>query len=93
MDNIDITSSEFSLGNLADFTNIISNSTGGGDIDMDNIDYTTYMYVGIAILVIAAAFVIYKFYINKPRQVHFNDEQMDCAGGFCTMGSKEQINS
>ena len=53
----------------------------------------TYMYVGIAILVIAAAFVIYKFYINKPRQVHFNDEQMDCAGGFCTMGSKEQINS
>lgn len=88
MDNIDITSSEFSLGNLPDFTNIISNSTGGG---MDNIDYTTYMYVGIAILVIASGFFIYKFYINKPKQVHFNDEQIDCDGGFCTMGSKEQM--
>lgn len=86
MDNIDITSSEFSLGNLQDFTNIISNSAGG---DIDSIDYTTYMYVGIAILVIVGAFVIYKFYINKPRQVHFNDEQIDCTGGFCTMGSKE----
>ena len=86
MDNIDITSSEFSLGNLPDFTNIISNSTGG---DIDSIDYTTYMYFGIAILVIAAGFIIYKFYINKPRQVHFNDEQIDCTGGFCTMGSKE----
>jgi hypothetical protein len=89
MDNIDITSSEFSLSNLPDFTNIISNSTGGGDID--SVDYTTYMYFVIAILVIAGAFVIYKFYINKPKQVHFNDEQIDCTGGFCTMGSKEQM--
>lgn len=88
MDNIDITSSEFSLSNLSDFTNIISTSTGGG---MDNIDYTTYIYVGIAILVIASGFFIYKFYINKPKQVHFNDEQIDCAGGFCTMGSKDQM--
>jgi len=86
MNNIDITSSEFFLSNLQDFTNIISNSTVGG---MDNIDYTTYIYVGIAILVIASGFFIYKFYINKPKQVHFNDEQIDCAGGFCTMGSKD----
>jgi hypothetical protein len=49
------------------------------------------MYFVIAILVIAGAFVIYKFYINKPKQVHFNDEQIDCTGGFCTMGSKEQM--
>jgi Na+/H+ antiporter NhaD/arsenite permease-like protein len=84
MENIDITSSEFSLGNIPDFTNIMSN-TGGGS---DSIDYTTCMYVGIAILVIAGTFIIYKFYINKSKQVHFN-EQIDCTGGFCTMGSKE----
>lgn len=89
MDNIDITSSEFSLGNMANLGESINifTSTGGG---MEENDSITYMYVGVAILIGIIGMLIYKFYMNKNPSVHFNEENIDCTGGFCTMGSQQQ---
>jgi hypothetical protein len=47
------------------------------------------MYIGIAILAIVGGYFIYKFYFSKSRHVHFNEAEMDCPGGFCTMGQEE----
>jgi hypothetical protein len=71
MDGIDITDSAFAL----DVPNVDSILTAGGD---GSTDYTMFMYIGFAILLLIGLF-IYKFYQNK------NSEQEDCPGGFCTM--------
>jgi hypothetical protein len=88
MENIDITSSEFSLGNLPEFNNNLSDSIINGGSEGNNND-NMYMYIAIALLVITIGIFIYKFYFNKQRHVHFNDVELDCPGGFCTMGSQE----
>jgi hypothetical protein len=81
MDAIDITSSEFSLSNIPDVNEVISNSVIGGGF---NPDYTMYIYIGIGILLIVIAFLIYKFYINKQKHVTFQDKLDDCYGeGVC----------
>jgi hypothetical protein len=77
MDAIDITDSAFSLG-IPDVNNVIS--VGGGFQD-----YTMFIYIGAAILVAFIGMFIYKFYMNK--RVNDNQE-LDCEGGFCTMGDK-----
>jgi hypothetical protein len=87
MDNIDITSSEFSLGNFPDFKNIMSSDTTGNNGESP--DYTIYIYIAIALLAIVGGYFIYKFYFSKSRHVHFNEAEMDCPGGFCTMGQEE----
>jgi hypothetical protein len=87
MDNIDITSSEFSLGGFPDLKNIMSSDTNSNN--SEPLDYTMYMYIGIAILAIVGGYFIYKFYFSKSRHVHFNEGEMDCPGGFCTMGQEE----
>jgi hypothetical protein len=79
MDAIDITSSEFSLGNIPDLNDISPSSMILGD----NSDYTMYIYIGIAILVLIISFFIYKFYFNKQKQVTFQDTLDDCYGGVC----------
>jgi hypothetical protein len=87
MDNIDITSSEFSLGNFPDFKNIMSSDTNGNNGESH--DYTIYIYIAVALLAIIGGYFIYKFYFSKSRHVHFNEAEMDCTGGFCTMGQEE----
>lgn len=89
MDNIDITSSEFSLGNFPDFKNIMSSSDTNGN-NGESPDYTIYIYIAVALLAIIGGYFIYKFYFSKSRHVHFNEaDVMDCPGGFCTMGQEE----
>lgn len=80
MDAIDITSSEFSLGNnIPDFNNLSPSSLIGGD----NSDYTIYIYIAIAIVVLVISFFIYKFYINKQKHVTFQNKLDDCYGDVC----------
>jgi len=80
MDAIDITDSAFSL-NMPDINQVIS--TGGSSTD-----YTMYMYIGAAILVVIVGLFIYKFYQNKKN----NQQQLDCEGGFCPMGPPPNMN-
>ena len=72
MDSIDITSSGFSLENAYDFN-------GGGETG----DNKIYIYIGIAILAIVISFLIYKFYVNKKKQVTFQDKLDECYDGVC----------
>ena len=81
MDNIDITSSEFSLGGFPDLKNIMSSDTTGNN--GESLDYTMYIYIAIAILLLIIAFLVYKFYINKQKQVTFQDNQNICYDNVC----------
>ncbi len=72
MDSIDITSSEFSLEN-------VYNLNGGDEV----VDYKLYIYIGIAILALVISFLIYKFYLNKRKQVTFQDKLDDCYDNVC----------
>jgi hypothetical protein len=76
MDSIDITSSEFSLGNIPNTNEVLSSSIIGGTA----FDYTMYIYIGIAVLVLLIAVFIYKFYFNKEKRVTFQDKLDDCYG-------------
>ena len=77
MDAIDITDSAFSLG-IPDTNNVIT--TGGGFQD-----YTMFIYIGAAILVAFIGLFVYKFCMNKKVN---DNQELDCEGGFCTMGDK-----
>lgn len=72
MDAIDITDSAFALD-----TPSVNNVLNGGDSTFA--DYTLFIYVGAAILVVVIGMFIFKLYQNKKNQ------QEDCPGGFCTM--------
>lgn len=76
MNSIDITDSAFSLG-ITDSNEIVGGTSGT--------DYTMFIYIGAAILVIFIGMLIYKFYQNKKNN---EDTQLDCEGGFCTMGDR-----
>lgn len=71
MDSIDITTSGFSLENAYDLN--------GGETG----DNKIYIYIGIAILAIVISFLIYKFYVNKKKQVTFQDKLDECYDGVC----------
>jgi len=75
MDSIDITDSVFSL-DVPDLNQVV----GSVDSVISN-DYTMYIYIGVAILVIIIGMFIFKFYQNKKREQGLDD----CEGGFCTM--------
>jgi hypothetical protein len=47
----------------------------------DSIDYSRFIYFGVAIVAAIIGVLVYKFYQNKT-----NGQEEDCAGGFCTMG-------
>jgi hypothetical protein len=80
MDSIDITSPEFSLGGFSELNDVISDTMSLGNISPD---YTSYIYIGVAVLVIIIAYFIYKFYINKEKKVTFQDKLDDCYGEQC----------
>lgn len=75
INSIDITDSAFSL-DVPDVNTIVSG--GGGSTT----DYTMFIYIGAAILVVFIAMLIYKFYQNKQKN---SESELDCPGGFCTM--------
>jgi hypothetical protein len=77
MDSIDIADATFSLGNY-DVDGVMT--MGGGAKD-----YTTFIYIGVAILVVVLGTFLYKMYVNKKNNEHVN---MDCEGGFCTMAQR-----
>jgi hypothetical protein len=75
MDAIDITDSAFSLD--ATDANMIF---GGSSIN----DYTMFIYIGAAILIIIIGMFIYNFYQNKKNSEN-QGQELDCERGFCTM--------
>lgn len=75
MDSIDIADPAFSLG-IGGVNEIMSNN-------MDMSDYTTFIYIGAAILVAIIGMFMYKFYMAKKNG---ETQPLDCEGGFCTMG-------
>ena len=78
MEHIDITNEEFSLGNIPYLNEVISNT-----MSSDLSDYTMYIYIAIAIVVLVISFFIYKFYITKQKHVTFQDKLDDCYGDVC----------
>ena len=70
MDNIDITSKEFSLENLSNSTILESQS-----LELYKNDNFFYIYLAIGIILfVIMIFIIYKFVINKTKHVSFNDK-------------------
>ena len=70
MDSIDITSSEFSLDNISNY-NIIS--------EINN--YSIYIYIAVAIVVLVVSFLLYKFFISgQKKHVTFQENLDDCYG-------------
>jgi hypothetical protein len=75
MENIDISTSDFSLGDIPDINEVLS---------FDNSeDYLKYIYIAIAIVVAVILFLIYKYYVNKDKQVTFQDKLDNCYGDVC----------
>lgn len=74
MDSIDITDSAFSL-EIPGVNKVI---------DIDGMkDYTIFIYIGATIVIAFITMFIFKFYMNKTN----SSNQLDCSGGFCTMGN------
>lgn len=79
MDSIDIIDPTFSLS-APNFNESIDNGAG---------DYTTYIYIGIASLVIVVGLFLYT--TAKSRENNSTEE--DCPGGFCTMNQANSSTS
>ena len=73
--DIDIKDSTFSL-DVPEIDNVMIGGKG-----IFSSDYTMYMCIGGAVLVILICIFIFKFYQNKKQ----NQSGKDCSGGFCTM--------
>ncbi len=81
MDSIDVTDSVFSL-NVPDLNKVVD-----GVDDVVNNGYTSYIYIGIFILVVIGIFA-FKYYQNRKSKQYVND----CEGGFCTMNENPHEN-
>jgi hypothetical protein len=77
MDEIDITSSDFSL----DVPYIIDKIVESTTTEVDE-DYTIYIYIGILILILATGWVVYN-YTMKKKKVTFQDKLEECYDGVC----------
>jgi hypothetical protein len=72
MDNIDITSSEFSLGNLSNYN---SNILEEKSLDFNINDYLIYIYIVIGLIILSIiSFIMYKFSMNKSKRVSFQEK-------------------
>jgi Na+/H+ antiporter NhaD/arsenite permease-like protein len=76
MDDIDITSAEYTISDIAN--NII---TGGEGEDFS--DSSMYIYIGISIFVLIVLMLLYKFYGDRNKRVTFQDKLDDCYGDVC----------
>jgi|SaaInl5LU_22_DNA_1037371.scaffolds.fasta_scaffold118613_1 hypothetical protein len=81
MDSIDVTDSVFSL-NVPDLNKVVD-----GVDNVVNNGYTSYIYIGIFILVVIGIFA-FKYYQNRKSKQYVND----CEGGFCTMNENPNQN-
>ncbi len=77
IDSIDITDSAFSLDVPVPEINNIVNVGGSGTTD-----YTMFIYIGVAVIVLTVGFFIYKTYRSKQNKM-----VEDCSGGFCNMSN------
>ena len=90
MDEIDITSAEFSLHSLVPLVNEIPSVNDilpsvNEIIDITSHgEYKIYIYIGILLLIGILGFLGYKYYENtKRKRVTFQDKLDDCYGGVC----------
>jgi hypothetical protein len=74
MENITISTSEFSFDDIPCINGVISS--------FDEIDYTIYIYIVIAFVLIVLLFLIYK-YFTRERKVTFQDELENCYEDSC----------
>jgi hypothetical protein len=79
MDDIDITTPEFSLSRVPDLTEIVSNIVHTTDPDLP--DYAMYI-LGAMLMALAGIVFLYKFTRRVPR-VTFQDKLDDCYGDKC----------
>ena len=70
---LNISNSEFSLGDIPDINEVISSSVNAED-------YLNYIYISIAIVVSVILFLIYKYFVNREKKVKFQDKLDDCYG-------------
>jgi len=78
MDDIDITTPEFSLSNVPDLTEAVSDIVAP---PMDLPDYTMYI-LGAMLMAIAGMVFIYKF-TRRGARVTFQDKLDGCYGDTC----------
>jgi len=78
MDDIDITTPEFSLSRVPDLTEVVSDIVAP---PADSPDYTMYI-LGVMLMALAGVVIIYKFTRRSPR-VTFQDRLDSCYGGTC----------
>lgn len=78
MDDIDITTPGFSLGNVPDLTEIVSNIVDPAD---DLPDYAMYI-LGAMLMALAGIVFLYRFARRGPR-VTFQDNLDECYGDKC----------
>ena len=71
MDNITISTSEFSFDDIPCINGVISSFT--------DTDYVIYIYIVVVFVMIVLLFLIYK-YFTRERKVTFQDELDNCYG-------------
>ena len=76
--------SAFSLANeFINTDNLVSQTQTQTSMSLFNSEYITYIYIGIAILVIIIGFLVYKFNYVKRVQHENNETSSECFGGIC----------
>jgi hypothetical protein len=78
MDDIDITTPEFSLSRVPDLTEVVSDIVAP---PTDSPDYTMYI-LGAMLMALAGMVIIYKF-TRRGTRVTFQDKLESCYGDTC----------
>jgi len=86
MDAIDITDSTFSLDTPSS-NKILHSAVGGCSLD----NYMTYIYIGIAALIVLGGVYIFKMYQNRTNY-NSNESSMNCPVGFCMPNQNQNPN-
>ena len=74
--------SAFSLANeFINTDNLVSQTQNS--MSLFNSEYITYIYIGLALLVIIIGFLVYKFNYVKRVQHENNETSSECFGGIC----------